>query len=117
VPSSLGLDPEKFRWAKDYSHVEIPWSGKFYNPIQDMDTDKARKGQTLHIIPATNITNHDGKAKLLVVVNPTIHLLASVPSVFLLEQAAKDVILIPATFRVDTEELQLQYLVRLYALA
>jgi len=114
LPSKLGLDMEKCKFSTDYTYVEIGWSGEGILLSDDTLVTEAKKGQTIRLIPATNVRKTDFKEKALVVVNPLLQEIANVPSTMLLETAAGDSINLIAHFRKDSKLESISWLVRLY---
>jgi hypothetical protein len=119
IDKRLGLEQGKFTWARDYSYVEVAWTGRMWNPVTETETATARKGQSLRLIPETNITKWDGNEKLLVVVNPVLHQISHTAGMTLLEQVNGDTVNVPVTFRQDWDGTapSLDYLIRIYTIS
>lgn len=110
----LGLDQSKITFGHDYTYIEVPFSGEFFDPIDESVVTKAKKGQRLKLIPATNISNTTFPEKCLVVVNPALTDWAEVPSMQLVEAKVGDKINILAKFYRDTDLAGLGWLCRVY---
>lgn len=114
LPSKIGLDMEKCKFSTDYTYVEIKWSGEGVLLSDESLVTEAKKGQSIRLIPATNVKKTDFKEKVLIVVNPELAEVAQAPSTMLLETAAGDTINLIAHFRKDSNLANLTWLLRLY---
>lgn len=113
--SAMGLqmaDGQPFRYAKDYTYVEIPFGEAFNISTEELQKE-AKRNQHLKLIPAARV-NLKAPYKMLVKTHPSIQKYASCPPLFLLDPDEGGDITFYSIFRKDMNLIELPWLVRLY---
>jgi hypothetical protein len=111
VTNYLGLFADSVKFGPDYTYVELA-ANTFANADGET-TDKAIRNQHLQIV-VQKFRPHE-KYKVLVVTNPVLQRVASVPATYLIDGADSEHSLeVWATFRKDFAIEELTWAVRLY---
>lgn len=116
LPSIMGLrmnDGVPYRFAKDYTYVEIPLA-HMYNPSTEEVQSKASRNQRIRIIPGCQVRVSGSGYKVLVKVNPKLHEYASVSYSAVLDSGDEEQPVVYASFHRDMDEKELDWAVRLY---
>lgn len=110
----LKMDEGKaYRFAKDYTYVEIP-VGRIFNPTSEEFVTKVTANQKVQIIPACSINLKGSGYKIMVKTNPKLQAIANCPSVIMLDYDEGDQCSFFAHFQKALNVEDLDWAVRLY---
>lgn len=112
VTNYLGLHEDTVRFGPDYTYVEMPIMHLQGSGEEDKPTNKAVRNQHLQVCVAP-FTPHK-LYKVLVVTNPMLQRVASIPAVYLVDGSNPEPLEMWATFRKDFDVSNLDWAVRLY---